>query len=143
MEPTNRPDLTHNAEYDAGLNLDLPYIDYPTGWAIQKTAHLDHVGPCSAKQTNGAMLCDCTALIYKWADLKWKHERSKALRDAQAAEQRYERLVEALTAAYPRYNCELRYDGTEDPVMAAYVDAWREVDQIIQTTVTPPEVGQS
>lgn len=132
-----------SAESDAGLHLDLPYIDYPTGWAIQRGYDLDHHDACSAKQTSGAMLCDCNGLIYKWADLKWKHERSKALRDAQAAEGRYERLVEALTAAYPRYNCELRYDGSEDPVMAAYVDAWREVDQIIKATVTPPEGSAS
>lgn len=62
----------------AGLNLDLPYIDYPTGWAIQKGYDLDHHDQCSAKQTDGAFLCDCNGLIYKWADLKWKHERSKA-----------------------------------------------------------------
>lgn len=69
----------HTAEKDVGLNLDLDFIDYPTGWAIQR-AHddLPHWLACSAKQTNGGMLCDCTALVYKWSELKWKHERAKA-----------------------------------------------------------------
>lgn len=68
-----------SAEKDAGLNLDLPYIDYPTGWAIQRAGDIDHRAACSALQTGGAMLCDCEGLIYEWADLKWKHERAKAV----------------------------------------------------------------
>jgi hypothetical protein len=60
------------------VNLDLPYIDYPTGWAIQRAGDIDHHEACSAQQTGGAMLCDCNGLIYKWADLKWKHERAKS-----------------------------------------------------------------
>lgn len=72
----------HTAEKDAGLNLDLDFIDYPTGWAIQRRGLDRHWDQCSAAQTGGAMLCDCTSLIYSWAELKWKHERDKAFREA-------------------------------------------------------------
>jgi hypothetical protein len=48
----------------------------------------------------------------------------------------YDALVKALRDAYPRLNLELRHDGTEDPQAAAYVDAWREVDQIIKESAS-------
>lgn len=67
-----------DVEKDAGLNLDLDYIDFPTGWAIQRRG-LEHSDPrCSAALTGGVMLCDCKSLIYAWAELKWQHERAKA-----------------------------------------------------------------
>jgi hypothetical protein len=40
-------------------------------------------------------------------------------------------VVAAVEAIYPPYNYELRYDGSEDPVAAAYVDAFREVDNVL------------
>lgn len=44
------------------------FIDFPTGWAIQK-AGLAHTDPkCSAEQTGGAMLCDCDALYPRWQE---------------------------------------------------------------------------
>lgn len=69
--------VTHSADYDPPLeggNLDLDFIDYPTGWAIQKRglAHVDD--RCSAVQTGGAMLCDCDALPTEWARLKTTHD---------------------------------------------------------------------
>ena len=61
------------------MNLDLDFIDYPTGWAIQK-AGLEHTDQqCSAAQTSGAMLCDCDALPLKWAELKTAHDGSDGL----------------------------------------------------------------
>ena len=37
------------------------------------------------------------------------------------------------TAAHhrPRYNCELRPDGSEDPAMAQWVEEWREFDGLL------------
>ncbi len=75
-----------------GGNLDLDFIDYPTGWAIQKAGVLKHTDPrCSAVQTGGAMLCDCNALPLEWARLKTAHDGSDGL----ALAARY------LTAAQP------------------------------------------
>lgn len=62
-----------------GMNLDLDFIDYPTGWTIQK-AGLEHADQrCSAVQTGGALLCDCDALPLKWAELKTAHDGSDGL----------------------------------------------------------------
>lgn len=80
----------------AGLNLDLPYIDYPTAWAIQRAGGINHQAACSAQQTGGAMLCDCNGLVYKWADLKWKHERAKSAAEIAG---RLHELADALLAA--------------------------------------------
>lgn len=61
------------------MNLDLDFIDYPTGWAIQR-AGLEHVDSrCSAVQTEGALLCDCNALPLEWARLKTAHDGSDGL----------------------------------------------------------------
>lgn len=66
------------------MNLDLDFIDYPTGWAIQAMG-LEHTDSrCSAAQT-AAFLCDCDALPLKWAELKTAHDGS----DGRALAARY------------------------------------------------------
>lgn len=41
-------------------------------------------------------------------------------------------VIAAIEALYPSYNYELRYDGTEDPAAAAYVDAFRDIDRALE-----------
>ncbi len=58
------------------MNLDLDFLDYPTGWAIQRGYQLDHDPRCSSVEgSNGGMggpafLCDCGAIEIKWRELK-------------------------------------------------------------------------
>lgn len=61
------------------MNLDLDYMDYPTGWAIQEThPSLNHDSECSANPEHpsgmgGPMwLCDCGAVEAKWRELRAK-----------------------------------------------------------------------
>ena len=93
-------------------------------WRDRIGERLMHAMTCTHEgETFGprAVCATCFANVQRIGAIV-ESEREKAL----------ESLVAALKAAYPSINCELRYDGTEDPVMAAYVDAWREVDQIIE-----------
>jgi hypothetical protein len=52
------------------MNLELDYIDYPTGWAIQRafTEGTSHHHKCSYH--TGCFLCDCFALYFAWYCLK-------------------------------------------------------------------------
>ena len=107
--------MTHSAEKDAGLNLDLDFIDYPTGWAIQRMG-LEHSDPrCSAEQTGGAMLCDCKALVYKWAELKWQHERvGGAERERKSVLREVERALRSIVVTEDSMASdedEIRYSG--------------------------------
>lgn len=54
------------------MNLDLDFIDFPTGFAIQKNFDLDHHPACSQP----VFLCDCDAMPRKWAELKSAHDGS-------------------------------------------------------------------
>lgn len=121
-----------NAESGRGRNAELETlladhaVTSPRGYAYV-------VCECGEEfETEDAARAHVSALIATYLSLPCT---CPSRGDAQRAERRYEALVEALRAAYPRYNCELRPDGSEDPQMAAYVDAWREVDQIIEQTL--------
>lgn len=48
----------------------MDFIDYPTGWALQRANEVAHDERCSATQTSGAMLCDCEALLPMW--VRWR-----------------------------------------------------------------------
>lgn len=116
----------HSAEKDAGVAAE---------WREEIGVRVMHAMTClhaDADFGHGAVCFVCFNNTQRiGALIKSEVERARATESA-----RWER---ALVAGYPSPNCELRYDGTEDPVMAAYVDAWREVSQILdQTRVTPP-----
>lgn len=55
-------------------NLDLDFIDFPSGWAIQRMGLTHTHEDCSA--LNGPFLCDCNALPLRWAELKTAHDGS-------------------------------------------------------------------
>lgn len=44
-------------------------LDFPTAFAIQRNAKLTHDPECSFVQTNGALLCDCSAIEKEYARL--------------------------------------------------------------------------
>lgn len=49
----------------------------------------------------------------------------------------------AVVAAAPPLNSELRYDGTEDPIGAAYVEGFRDAHAAVCELRTPPAGGES
>ncbi len=77
----------------------------------------------------GEHRCACNMTCDEAVEAIVARHRAEAAREARSTESA--RWEQALTDAYPPPNCELRYDGSEDPVMSAYVDAWREVSQVI------------
>lgn len=49
--------------------LRTDFIDYPTGWKLQKEIGTDsppHHPECSAHTTGGIFLCDCNAIKRHW-----------------------------------------------------------------------------
>jgi len=68
----SHPDSGRNREVDpdAGQPFRADFIDYPTGWRIQKHYGIEHGTPkCSAVQSDGAFLCDCGGVAIRWAEL--------------------------------------------------------------------------
>lgn len=63
------------------MNLELDYIDFPTAWAICREYDLDHHPRCSYVQTDGALLCDCTAVNAKWNELRQGYLSDRDLGD--------------------------------------------------------------
>lgn len=46
-------------------NWELDFIDFPTAWWL--AARVEHSDPkCSYAQTEGALLCDCSAIQNEW-----------------------------------------------------------------------------
>jgi hypothetical protein len=56
----------------------LDFIDYPTGWELQAELGTDsppHDPECSAVASDGAMLCDCDAIVTLWVEHGGNRER--------------------------------------------------------------------
>jgi len=54
-----------------GMNLALPFLDYPTAWAIQRQSLLTHHPRCSSVKgwdpiSGPHFLCDCGAVMREW-----------------------------------------------------------------------------
>jgi hypothetical protein len=63
--PTGASSPTARAVWADPVRTD--FIDFPTGWRIQDEGLTHTDARCSAVQTGGAMLCDCSALPLEWA----------------------------------------------------------------------------
>jgi hypothetical protein len=61
---------------------------------------------------------------------------AQAVREARAAALR--EAAQAIVGAAPPYGAELRYDGTEDPHMAAYLQGFREAAQVLDLLLPEP-----
>lgn len=67
--------MTTHPDIVACMNKCPDFLDYPTAWAIQKYADIQHNAKCSSVPgwhpfSGPGLLCDCGAVVGEWERLK-------------------------------------------------------------------------